>query len=232
MKRMIRSGIILQFAVVTIMFAYLMTGYAEAQDNNTKSFLQRSRDQRSQEVTWKKAAGFTFDKSSDLNRYPIPEGKWEIAGGKLRAIDGDRNRAILLTKNVGDPVRIEFDATNTANSEGFLGDITVLLNSVDSNRFFGNGYALTTSSYWNNCTTFYRKGKSIARTEYTPVVSGVKNHVVLEFVHGHIRYWLNGEIILEAWDQEPLEMEDGNWIGIRTWATDMVVDNVVVYRGE
>ncbi|MBT4483873.1 MAG: hypothetical protein HOC71_09375, partial [Candidatus Latescibacteria bacterium] len=52
------------------------------------------------------------------------------------------------------------------------------------------------------------------------------------FVRGHIRYWLNGVIILEAWDQMPLEMEEGNWIGIRNWSTDMVIDDIEVYVGE
>ncbi|MBT4482522.1 MAG: hypothetical protein HOC71_02465, partial [Candidatus Latescibacteria bacterium] len=168
-----------RFAVVTIMFFSMFPAYTEAQDANPKTFLQRSRDQRSREVSWKKVDEFTFDNPSELNTFPVPEGKWEISGGKLRAIGGDRNRAILLAKTVGDDVRIEFDVTNTANSEGQLGDITVLLNSVDSKTFFSNGYALTTASYWNNCTTFYRKGKSLARTEYTPVVSGEKNHVIL-----------------------------------------------------
>jgi len=223
---------ILQFALFTGMLITIVPDFADTQVSEAKSLLQRSRDQRSREVSWEKVAEFNFDNPSELARFPVPEGKWEISDGKLRAIGGDRNRAILLAKNVGDPVRIEFEATNTADSEGFYGDITVLLNTMDSKSFFEDGYALTTASFGNSCTTFYREGKSIAGTEYTPVVSGVKNHVVLEFKEGHIRYWLNDTIILEAWDQAPLEMEDGNWIGIRTWATNMVLDNVVVFKGK
>ena len=223
---------IFQFTFVAIMLTCLFPSLGETQDNDPKAFLQRSRQSGEITVNWTKAAEFNFENPAELGGFPIPEGKWEIAGGKLRAIGGDKNRAILLTKNVGDAVRIEFDATNTKDSLGRLGDISVLLNSVDSIRFFSNGYALTTASYWNSNTAFYRKGKPFSRTEYTPVVSGENNHIVLEFDHGHIRYWLNGVIILEAWDHSPLEMEDGKWIGIRTWATDMVVDDVVVYRGE
>ncbi|MBN1293974.1 MAG: hypothetical protein JXB48_19205 [Candidatus Latescibacteria bacterium] len=201
-----------------------------AQDHDPSFFLERSRSQNTRTVIWKPEKTFRFDNPSEITECPIPEGKWEVDNGTLRAIGGDRNRAILLHRNVGDPVCVEFDVTNYADGEGRLGDITVLLNSVDGKAFFGHGYALTTASYWNNCTTFYKRGKPIARTEYTPVVSGKTYHVILEFNNGHIRYWLDDRIILEAWDERPLEIDSECWIGIRTWSTLMVVDNVVVKK--
>jgi len=203
-----------------------------AQEHDPAFFLERSREQRTQKVTWKETASFSFDNPADIANYPVPEGAWEINSGTLRAVKGDRNRAILLLHTVGDPVRIEFDATNTADDAGRLGDITVLLNSVPGKNFFSHGYSLTTASYWNSCTTLYKQGKPIAKTEYTPVMSGKKHHVALEFNKGHIRYWLDDQIILEAWDDTPLVMDSECWIGIRTWATQMVVDNVVVYKGD
>ena len=202
-----------------------------AQEHDPKFFLERSRNQRTQNVSWKVVRTFSFNTPAEISGCPVPEGTWEVGDGTLRSAGGDRNRAILLLHTVGDPVRIEFEVTNIADDEGRLGDITVLLNSVPGKNFFSHGYALTTASYWNNCTTFYKQGKPIARTEYTPVKSGKTYHVVLEFNRGHIRYWLDDQIILEAWDETPLEMDPECWIGIRTWATLMVVDNVVVYEG-
>ncbi|MFC1508936.1 hypothetical protein ACFL60_04510 [Candidatus Omnitrophota bacterium] len=202
------------------------------QKHSQQQFLERSRNQRTQKITWKKAASFSFDIPAAITECPVPEGTWKVSGGKLRAVAGDKNRAILLMKNVGNQVRIEFEVTNTADEEGRLGDITVLLNAVPGKTFFSNGYALTTASYWNNCTTFYKKGKPIARTEFTPVESGKMHRVALEFNSGHIRYWLDNRIVLEVWDDKPLTMDSGCWIGIRTWATSMVVDNVVVMTAE
>ena len=42
---------------------------------------------------------------------------------------------------------------------------------------------------------------------------------------------LNGQILLEAWDPDPLEMDASRWIGLRTWATTMEVDNLIIYKG-
>jgi hypothetical protein len=185
---------------------------------------------RHMEIAWEKHLVLTFDSPDDLKRFRVAEGEWEVRDGMLRAIGGDRNRAILLAPGGDDPVRIEFEATNY-HSGGLIGDITVLLNSLPDKTFFNAGYALTTGSYWNNCTTFYRKGRALANTTWSPVRSGKKNRVALEFDRGHIRYEMNGEILLEVWDESPLDLTPDRWVGIRTWATLMCVDNVTIYRG-
>ena len=211
-------------------YTYFSYAYASALKHDPQFFLEQSRTQRSQNITWEKVVSFRFDNPGEIAECPVPEGKWKVKDGKLHAIEGDKNRAILLHHCVGEAVRIEFEATCFTDNQGRLGDITVLLNSVHGKAFFGNGYALTTASYWNNCSTFYRKGRPIARTEYTPVKSGERNLVILEFNKGHIRYWLNGQIILEAWDETPLEINSEYWIGIRTWATNMTVDNLIIFK--
>ena len=117
------------------------TGLA-AQKHDPAVSLGHSRNVRVQKVTWNEAASFSFDNPADISKYPAPEGAWEISNGVLRAVKGDRNRAILLHHSVGDPVRIEFDATNTADELGRLGDITVLLNSVPGKNFFSQSITL------------------------------------------------------------------------------------------
>ncbi len=194
-------------------------------------FLQKSRQTGAQKVTWQPVLKLTFADPRALAAWPVVEGEWVVKGGQLRAVGGKRNRAILLAPAGFDPVRIEFEATLTAGADGKIGDITVLLNSAPGKGFFRSGYALTTASYYNQCTTFYRLGRPLARTEYSPARPGVKNRVVLEFVAGHIRYWLNGEIILEAWDAAPLALKSERWIGIRTWNTDLAIDNLTISRG-
>ncbi len=195
-----------------------------------EKYVTLSRSIRAQIISWEKAVSLTFDDQGDLEQYRIVEGKWLIRNGKLWAVEGDRNRAILLTPCRYDPVRIEFEVTNWA-SNGLIGDITVLLNSTPDKNFFGSGYALTTGSYWNNCTTFYKRGQALANTNYTPLKSGKTNRIALEFNRGHITYWMNGEILLEAWDDTPLAMDPSTWIGVRTWATRMCIDNLIVFRG-
>jgi len=181
-------------------------------------------------IIWEKVLTLEFDNPEDMSRFRAAEGEWEIRDGMLRAVGGDRNRAILLATGGYDPVRIEFEAANYA-AGGLIGDITVLLNSLPDKSFFTAGYSLTTGSYWNNCTTFYRKGAALANTAWSPVRSGKKNRIALEYDHGHIRFEMNGEILLEAWDESPMVFAEDRWIGIRTWATLMCVDDFTVYRG-
>ncbi len=182
------------------------------------------------EIQWDLAHSFAFDETDDLEGFRVTEGEWDIHDGMLRAVGGDRNRAIMLVQSGYDPVRIEFDATNHS-SRGLIGDITILLDSRPEKTFFSDGYALTTGSYWNTCTTFYRRGVALANTAWSPVRSGQRNHIVFLFDRGHIRYEMNGEILLETWDVSPLRFSPDRWIGIRTWATSMEIDNVCIYQG-
>ncbi len=206
-------------------------GGLQPRPDELDDILQQSRRTGAQKVTWKPVLKLTFTDPRALAAWPVVEGEWVVKGGQLRAVGGKKNRAILLAPANLDPVRIEFEATLTAGAGGKIGDITVLLNAASGQGFFRSGYALTTASYYNRCTTFYRLGRPLARTEYSPARPGKKNRVVLEFVAGHIRYWLNGEIILEAWDAAPLPLKSERWIGIRTWNTDLAIDNLTISRG-
>ncbi len=62
---------------------------------------------------------------------------------------------------------------------------------------------------------------------------GKTHHVDVQIVANHIRYMLDGVIVLEAWDAEPFTVTDpaDHWLGIRTWETDMTIDNFTVWTG-
>jgi hypothetical protein len=185
-------------------------------------------------IQWKPYVQYDFSKNGVMKNFKIVNGEWIIRNGKLIANSGKKNRTILLAKVKNSPLRITFKATNIANTNGSLGDITVLINSVNITKdkaFFYNGYAFTTGSFYNNCTTLYKKGDPIARTEYSPLVSGKTYNVMIELINGHIRYWLDDKIILEAWDSHPLKLDPNLWIGLRTWNTKMSIEDFVVYQG-
>ena len=217
------------FLMILCFYAFNFPVYSAAQehDQNTRKYLESSRIS-TPKITWGKSAFFGFDRSDEIASSIAVDGEWEVREGKLWATSGDRSRIIFLCKNVGDPVRIEFETTLFANKEGRIGNISVLITTIPDDSF-RNGYSFVTAHYFNSCTTFYKNGKPIARTEYTPVVSGKKNLVVLDFIKGHIRYWLNGQIILEAVDENPLQINSDCWVGIQNWATSMSVDNFTIY---
>ena len=114
--------------------------------------------------------------------------------------------------------------------------MTVFLNAADGPDFYRNafcgGYAPPAGSQWYHFATIYRTGIPIARTEYSPLVSGRASRVKIELIPGHLRYWLNNEILLEVWDDAPLKMSGRQWLGICTWNTQMPVENFIVSKGE
>lgn len=195
-------------------------------------FLLSSRTMGGVEQIWKPVIRHDFDSKESIQNFHIVNGEWEINDGKLCAISGEQNRSVLLTPSINGPLRIELEVTNYANPDGSIGDITILINSENSPKFFSKGYALTTGSYYNNCTTFYKSGKPLANTEYSPLVSGKTYRVVIELIDGHIRYWLDDEILLEVWDSHPLERDPNLWIGVRTWNTRMAIDWFAVYGSD
>lgn len=191
----------------------------------------RSLRLRETPVRWERVAQFDFECPSLMADFLVVEGGWEIRDGALWAVEGERNRAILLDEGFHPYMRVEAAVTNYA-SGGLLGDITILLDSAPGRSFFSAGYALTTGSFWNNCTSFYRGGTVIANTSRSPLRTGRRNLVAVEFRKGHIRYEMNGERLLEAWDENPLPSPGHGWTGIRTWATLMRVEELAIYRGE
>ena len=238
MKKTLHVGL----AVISLLLSALVSGCSTCNGipgGDPKS-LPGSRAIRLAEITWVKTQSFDFEDPSTLSAFKQINGQWEIKGGKLWAVTGKTERVILLTQCSAGPIRIEFEATNYANDKGRIGDITVLINSSaetrDSPKWFNEansrGYLLTTGSYGNNCSTFYKKARPFARTELSPIESGKSNRMALELNKGHIRYWMNDRIILEAWDDDPLELDPNLWIGFRTFATLMAIDNVTVYRKE
>jgi hypothetical protein len=230
-------GFFSHVSTITLFFLFTARLTSFSQVSDRERMLKSSRTAVSKPVAWEEALTYTFDDPAQINSFAAAAGKFEIRDGALRAIEGNADRAIMLTKNnFGNYVRIEMEVTNYANEKtGRTGDISFMLNAIPSEKyqvFFFNGYSLTTASFANSSTTFYKKGAPIARTEYTPVVPGKKNIAILEYMNGHIRYWLNDQIILEAWDDNPLQMDPNLWIGVRSYDTLMVIDKLTISTGK
>ena len=193
------------------------------QFDNAK-FLNSSRAVRgAMKLDWQPVAQPVPTDDAGFSKFIQLDGDWLLKRGELVATAGEHNRAILLHAGGHDPVRIALEVTLLPQSHGRIGDVTILLNTTDDKKYFQTGYTLTTSSYWGNCTTFYRDGKAIAHTEFSPVKPGVRTKIVVEFSKGHIRYWVNDQIVLEAWDADPFVLKADSYIGLRTWNTHMIV---------
>lgn len=169
--------------------------------------------------------------SIDLGESTPLVGTWDITDDKQIATGGEGNRTIIMAPMPNESVRVSFDVKlQSDHPDGWVGDITVLLGATaDAKKFFTSGYALTTGSYWNNCSTFYRGGHAIAHTEWSPPRPNTWHHVVVEKIGGKLRYQLDGRIVLQAIDAQPLAIGEGErTIGLRTWETRMTVRNLTI----
>lgn len=194
-------------------------------------FLRSARNLgRQPEVIWHEVERWDFADMNSLGSLPQVAGEWELLHGKLVATGGEGNRAILLRPGLTGDLKVQFDVTLTSVFEGRIGDITVVLGATRDDQFFHTGYTATTGSFWNNVSTIYRRGRPLANTEYSPLEEGRTYRVTLERRGGHLRYWLNDTVLLEAWDSDPMTLSAERWFGIRTWHTRMEIDNLAFYR--
>jgi hypothetical protein len=199
--------------------------------------LARSRSAALEQATgaapaWTLIETYTFDAPDQIRTWLPLEGEWRIEDGILKAVAGAKNRVILLPMPNAQAVKLQFEAMLLPNEEGLVCDITTLVNSVPDERFFRHGYALTTASYWNQESAFYRRGERLARSEGPTVRPGEPVEITVEVDSGHLRYLVDGEVVLETWDARPLALERGGWLGLRSWETPLWIDNLRIYRGE
>lgn len=189
-------------------------------------YLLRSRRAPMNQIVWSAVPISRFDTPAALDVARIVAGEWAIEDEILVATAGVQHRAILLFPAAYDRFRLRFEARLHPNDEGRIGDISVLVNTTADPTFWTSGYALTTGSFYNHCSSFYRLGQHLARTEWSPVDSNRWHRVALAYDRGHIRYWLDDRILLEAWDPSPLPMSADRWIGLRTWNTRMEIRHI------
>jgi hypothetical protein len=215
------------------------TGWAQ----KLREYLKASRAEHDHNIAqWKEVAAWTFDDGKMPEAFKVYDGQWEVKDGRLRAASGkeDGNRTIKIADCKWATFRLEFDATLRAKPGApadQICDIGILLNAAPDTGDFQNGYALLTATYGNQATVLYRLYIPYARTEWSPIVPGKTHHILLEVVKPHIRFWVDGRVVLEAWERagkaghgadasDFLDMDPGRAIALHTYDTILEVDNL------
>lgn len=116
-----------------------------------------------------------------------------------------------------------------------LSDIGIRFNAEPATGAFAKGYSVITGQYGNQATVLYRLNIPYARTEWSPIVPGKRQHIALEVVSPHIRLWVDGRIVLDAWERRGLNnrdlgdfmaMDPSKVIALCTYDNLMEVDNL------
>src|SRR5262249_10908097 len=134
--------------------------------------------------------------------------------------------------------RLEFDAKLTAKPGApadHVCDIGIRFNVNAQTGDYATGYFMLTGTYFNQASTLYRMNIPYARTEWSPIVPEKNHHVMLEVVKPHIRFWVDGRVVLEAWERRGrsgldhsdfIDMDPARVIALHTYDTTLEVDNL------
>ncbi len=210
---------------------------ARQQDDQMRRFLEASRREHARPLDWQPVRRFDFDDPKTLDAFKVIKGRWVIKDGQLQAVGGEEDRSILIAPCQWPAVRVAFDVTLKPNAQNHVGDIGIRLSADPVTGSFSKGYTTIAAQYFNQATVCYRLSQPIARTECFSVEPGKKYHVALEFNivsmsktrrEGHLRLWVDDKIILDAWDHQPVDLDPDRMIGLSTYGTDMIIDNLVL----
>lgn len=195
-----------------------------------RKYLELARAEHDFKVDWQPLHRFTFDDAEAMQGFRVGEGEWQIADGQLQAIGGkaDNYRTILLAPCPAGPIRIEFDATLFPRPDGRVGDIYLRLNADDKGSTV-KGYGLFVARYFNQDSVCYKHNQPITRTEWSPIVPGQRHHIIAEWNAVHLRLWVDGKVVIDAWDRtNPIPVDPNKWIGLAAYDTRLAVDNLVI----
>lgn len=206
-------------------------------------YLRASRNEWDHRIRdWREVAAWTFEDGNMPAGFHAFTGEWVVADGKLRAVSGkpDRNRRIKIANCQWPAFRLEFDVMlqpRDGAPPDRIGDIGIGLNADPETGSFAKGYAFIAAQYIDQATVFYRLNVPYARTEWSPIEPGRQHHVMLEVVKPHLRFWVDGRVLLEGWERagrnsrdfsDFLEMDPDRVITLHTYDSVMTIDNLKI----
>jgi hypothetical protein len=178
-------------------------------------------------------AGFfdDFERSQLGQNYEKTGGNWRIENGQLR-VQGARNHPLWLLRTLPREVRIEFDA----RSESPEGDIKVEVfgdgtSHAEAERYEATSYVIIFGG-WNNSRNVLARMDEHGddRVEGGPrkVEPGRTYHFVIERVGGTLSVWVDGQVLVEMDDPEPLRGRGHDHFGFNNWQSRLWFDNLKV----
>lgn len=172
-----------------------------------------------------------FERSQLGDDWHNTGGPWQVRDGTLR-VRGARNRPLWLRRTLPRDVRVEFDV----KSDSPEGDIKVELFGDGSSRATSESY--TATSYvvifggWGNSTNLIARmdehGSDREVGPRRPVEQGRTYHVEIVREGSTIRAEVDGELLAEMDDPEPLEGRGHDHFAFNNWESDLTFDNLEI----
>ena len=172
-----------------------------------------------------------FDRTQLGDDWHNTGGPWQVRDGKLH-VRGARNRPLWLQRTLPRDVRIEFDV----QSDSPEGDIKVEVFGDGSSRATSESY--TATSYvvifggWGNSTNLIARmdehGSDRSEGPRRPVEVGRTYRLSIERRGSTVRAEVDGELLAEFEDPEPLEGRGHDHFAFNNWQSDLTFDNLEI----
>ena len=172
-----------------------------------------------------------FDRSQLGDDWHNTGGPWQVRDGALH-VRGARNRPLWLRRTLPRDVRISMDVT----SDSPEGDIKVEVFGDGASKAEADSY--TATSYvvifggWGNSTNLIARmdehGADRAVGPRRPVEQGKTYRLVIERRGDTVRAEVDGELLAEMEDAEPLSGRGHDHFAFNNWQSDVTFDNLVI----
>ncbi len=178
-------------------------------------------------------AGFSddFERAELGKNYARTGGNWRIENGKLR-VQGAKNHPLWLLRTLPRDVRVELDARSMSES----GDIKVEIFGDGASRATADSY--TATGYvvifggWNNSKNVLARmdehGADRVVGKPRRVEPGRDYRFRIERIGGTLTVWVDGDVLLQIDDPEPLQGRGHDHFGFNNWQSDLWFDNLKV----
>lgn len=158
-------------------------------------------------------------------------GPWRIVDGRL-TVQGARNHPLWLRRRLPRDVRIEFDA-RSASPDGDL-KVEVFGDGVSSARtasYTATSYVVIFGGWRNTLDVLARMDEHGADRVERPsrrVVPGQTYRFKIERRGNHIQVFVDGSLLVEMRDDQPLEGRGHDHFGFNDWDAPVSFDNLVI----
>ena len=171
---------------------------------------------------------FTDDFNRTLNtaKWVVGEGRWSVEDGKLKNYRHKQTVAIWVRQPLTDNYQIDFDAKDG-------GGFSVFLNGLGKGNASDTCYHVGIGFAGNNKNVIQRLSKTVAQDRENLPKSGKWFHVTITMTDGSLKVMLDGKVILEYKDNEPLTGIEHRYVALGgCWApaTTIQFDNFVIRR--
>jgi serine/threonine protein kinase len=180
---------------------------------------------------WRLVFADDFTDPQVTNRWDIITrgGKWEVRNGEFHFWDGKPFWARLKKPVPGD-VRVEFDIRQEGD---YLCDVTCLLGALPMTSHtepLAGGYLFQYGGFGNTQIMLRRPNGLLWNRQESPLVRGKRYHVEAEKAGGQLKLVVDGNVVFNVEDHEPLIGAEHAGVGLYGFQADTYCSHVRVYQ--